>query len=642
MTDAGREDPPPPRRRKRWRGLVVLALAVLGMVLFDWNMLRGPVGDMVSARLERGFRIAGPLDVELWSLTPSLSAGDVQLDNASWGKAPQMLTVRELAVSVDLIRLLRGELVLPRLEIDGPRLQLEEDAHGQGNWRLGAHADAAPVAPRLRVGTLLIRDGEVSAMLPSLQTDLQLSIASDVVARRVRFGLAGHWRGQAVQADGQAGSLLDLERADQPYPVEAKGTVGATRFTLNGRVANLLALAGLDVDFSLSGRSLAELYSPTGVPLPATPPFRLAARLRHKDGVWAFGDIDGRVGRSDVAGTLTVDRSQPRQRIGGQLRFRRLDLSDLSGFIGARRESGQAVAPRPGKVLPSRPLGLEKIAAANVDVEFVADEIRNSGLPLDTAAGRLRIDDRLVSLSPLKLGLAHGRVDGSVELDTRQAVPAARLDMQAARLRLRDLMPAEDTRKLTTGLLGGRAKLAMRGVSVAELLGSANGEAAFVMNGGSTSLLLVRLANLDVANGLMAWLAGGQREEIRCVIGDFRAQAGVLKTQNLLMDSQRMLIRGEGTISLRDEALDLHLRAAGKDGSLLALRGPLKVAGSFAAPSVTPEALPLGGRIAASVGLGLVLPPLALLPLVQVGDAGSGADPCGAMLARVGAKVRQP
>ena len=618
----------------------MLALAALGWGLFDWNMLRGPLGELVSARLERGFRIAGPLEVQLWSLTPSLSAGDVQLDNARWGKAPQMLTVREVAVSVDLIRLLRGELVLPRLEIDRPRLQLEEDADGRGNWLLGTHADAVPVAPRLRVGTLLLRDGDVSAKLPSRQTELRMSIASDVVARRVRFGVSGQWHGQAVQADGHAGSLLDLEHADQPYPVEAKGTVGATRFTLNGRVANLLALAGLDVDFSLSGRSLAELYSPTGVPLPATPPFRLAARLRHQDSDWAFRDIDGRIGRSDVAGTLSIDRRAPRQRIAGTLRFRRLDLADLSGFIGARRESGQAVAPRPGKVLPSRPLGLEKIAAANVDVEFVADEIRNSGLPLDTAAGRLRIDDRLVNLAPLKLGLAHGRVEGSIELDTRQAVPAARLDVQAARLRLHDLMPGEDTRKLTTGLLGGRAKLAMRGVSVAELLGSADGEAAFVMNGGSTSLLLVRLANLDLANGLMAWLAGGQREDIRCVIGDFRAQAGVLQAKTLLMDSQRMLIRGEGQINLHDEALDLRLRAAGKDGSLLALRGPLKVEGSFAAPSVAPEPLPLGGRIAASVGLGLVLPPLALLPLVEVGEAGN--SPCGTMLARVGAKLRQP
>lgn len=630
----------PPRRSRRWLAGLSLVLVGAGLALFQWNMLRGPINSLVSARLERGLRIAGDLEVRPWSMQPSISASDVQLDNASWGKAPRLASVRRVRVSVDLSRLLRGQLVLPLLEIDTPRISLEEDGEGRGNWLLGATDKPAAAAPVLRIATLNIIDGELAALLPSRQADLRVSFSTDAASGQLKFSSTGRWRGEAMQFDGQAGSLLDLEPPGRPYPIAIKGSAGATRLALSGQVGNLLALSGLDVRFSLSGRSLAELYPLTGVPLPATPPYRLSASLVRQAGEWVFSGIDARVGRSDVGGTLTIDRSRPRQQMRGTLRSRRMDIADLSGFLGARKESGEAIAPRPGKVLPSRPLGLEKIAAADVDLDFSAEEINNSGLPLDAAAGHLRIEDRRVTLSPLKLGLARGRVEGRLELDTRGQPLLARLDLQATRLHLQDLMPVDDAKKLTTGTLGGKARLEMRGNSVAGLLGSADGELVFAMSGGSTSRLLVRLANLDVANAFTDWLAGGQKEDIRCVVGDFQARAGVLHARSLLADTVKMRIQGEGSVSLKDEALALRLRAAGKGGSLLALRGPLLLEGSFANPSVTPEPLPLGGRVAAALGLGLLAPPLALLPLIEVG--GGEGSPCAALLGKVAAKTGKP
>lgn len=633
-------DGKPPRHAGRWLAGLSLVLVGTGLALFEWNLLRGPINSLVSARLERGFRIAGDLEVRPWSMQPSLTASDLQLDNARWGQAARLASVRRLTVSVDLSRLLRGQLVLPRLDIDTPRIDLEEDAEGRGNWLLGNADKPAAATPVVRIASLNIVNGELAARLASRQADLRVSFGNDAANGQLAFNGEGRWRGEAMQFEGQAGSLLDLEPPGQPYPVTIKGRAGATRVALSGQVANLLTLSGLDVRFSLSGRSLAELYPLTGVPLPATPPYGLSASLLHQSGEWAFSGIDARVGRSDLGGTLTVDRRGPRQQMRGSLRSRRMDIADLSGFLGARRASGEAIAPRPGKVLPSRPLALEKIAAADVDLDFVAAEISNSGLPLDAASGRLRIDDRRVTLSPLKLGVARGLVEGRLELDTRGQPPVARLDLQATRLRVQDLMPVEDAKKLTTGTLGGRARLEMRGNSVASLLGSADGELVFAMSGGSTSRLLVRLANLDVANAFTAWLAGGQKEDIRCVVGDFQARAGELQSRTLLADTVKMRIQGEGKISLRDETLALRLRAAGKGGSLLALRGPLLVEGSFADPSVTPEPLPLGGRVAAALGLGLLAPPLALLPLIEVGS-GEGS-PCAALLGKVAAKAGKP
>ncbi|HNE15186.1 MAG TPA: AsmA family protein [Rhodocyclaceae bacterium] len=634
-----------PRSRRRLHHVAaILAVAGLGVALFDGNLLRGPLARLASAQLGRSVQIAGPVDLHPWSLHPTLSVGGVTVANVTGGRASLLASAGRLAVTADLRALLRGAVVLDALEVDRAEIHLEEDREGRGNWQLGGQIgaggkDPAAAPTRLRIARVRIHDSRLSAELPSRKTSLQLEVATGDDGR-IRFAARGRYQGQDLTVDGEAGSVPGLIDGQLPYPLKAAGTVGATRFRIDGSSADLAGLNGLDVGFELAGRSLAELYPLTGVPLPASPAYRFAARLVQSGTLWRFENIDGTVGRSDLAGTFAVDRGPVPQRLSGTLRARHLDLQDLSGFLGARDSSGERLAPRPGKVLPARPLGFDKIAAADVDLDFAIGDIRHSGLPLDAASGHLRIVDRRVLLQPLRVGMAQGEGSGVLELETRGMPARARLDLQASRLKLRELMPTLESRSLTTGVLGGRATVSMRGNSVAALLGSATGDLALAMDGGSTSRLLVRLANLDVANAFVSWLAGGQREDIRCLVGDFSARDGVLEPRALLLDTERTLIRGEGQINLRDETLDLRLRASARDGSLLSLRGPLHLDGSFADPKVLPEPVPLGSRVAGAVALGLISPPLALLPLLEAGDARESA--CKRLLQQAGKTMGRP
>ena len=86
-----------------------------------------------------------------------------------------------------------------------------------------------------------------------------------------------------------------------------------------------------------------------------------------------------------------------------------------------------------------------------------------------------------------------------------------------------------------------------------------------------------------------------------------------------MLDTEHTIVRGDGTINLRDERLAMRLVAQPKDGSLLALRGPIRVDGTLASPAVHPDlgnALVRGGI---AVALASVAPPALLLPLVQMG-----------------------
>lgn len=628
-----------PSSRRLRRIAVALALTGVAVAVFDWNWLRGPIGHLVSARLDREFRITGPLDVTLLSRHPGFSAEGLELANIADGKAAHLATVGRLALSIDLGALLRGEWNIETLEIDAPRVHLEEDAAGQGNWNLGGGDDKGK-GPLPRLASVRLTDGQLDARLPSRKTEVQLKIATDPASGRLRGSASGRWRGEALAVDGEADSVPGLISGQHAHPLKAKGNIGATHFFVDGTLPTLTAIEGLDAKVGINGRSLAELYPISGVPLPATPPYRFAARLTHTGERWHFEAIDALVGHSDLSGVLDIDRKPQPMRLTGALRSQRLDLSDLSGFLSARDTAGRPVPPRPGKVLPDRPLGFEKIAAADVELDFSVGDIRNTGLPLEAASGHLRINGRQFRLAPLKVGMAKGTVEGQLALDTRNSPANAHVDMQARRLRLRELMPDADSKRLTTGTLGGRMRLDLRGNSVAELLGSANGDVALAMNGGSTDRLLVRLANLDIANAVASWLAGGQKEDIRCLVADMGAKNGVLEPRTLLLDTERVQISGSGNIDMNKETLDLHMRAAAKDRSILALRGPLRVTGTFAAPSVTPEPIPLGTRVAGALALGLIAPPLALLPLIELGGAEDSA--CARLLQKTDKRITKP
>ncbi|HEY3583874.1 MAG TPA: hypothetical protein VGL90_05800, partial [Casimicrobiaceae bacterium] len=95
----------------------------------------------------------------------------------------------------------------------------------------------------------------------------------------------------------------------------------------------------------------------------------------------------------------------------------------------------------------------------------------------------------------------------------------------------------------------------------------------------------------------------------------------VLVPDRLVIDSDAELIHGSGSIDFAHERYDIQLKADSKKPSLIALRGPIQIGGTFEQPVVRPQLGQPLARVGAAIGLGLIAPPLALLPLIDLGDA---------------------
>jgi uncharacterized protein involved in outer membrane biogenesis len=107
---------------------------------------------------------------------------------------------------------------------------------------------------------------------------------------------------------------------------------------------------------------------------------------------------------------------------------------------------------------------------------------------------------------------------------------------------------------------------------------------------------------------------------VRCMVVNFNAVAGDFKVQDMVLDTTKVNIVGEGSVNFSDESLHLKLKSQPKGFSLASLRGPILVTGSFKKPKVKPDMGKVVARGGLAAGLGAVTAGIgALLPLLEFG-----------------------
>jgi hypothetical protein len=140
-------------------------------------------------------------------------------------------------------------------------------------------------------------------------------------------------------------------------------------------------------------------------------------------------------------------------------------------------------------------------------------------------------------------------------------------------------------------------------------------------------------AGLNVANVVYEKLFGNRDVKINCAAADFVATNGVLESRIFALDTDDAVINIDGTVNLRDETLDLGVHPHTKGFRVFSLRSPLYVKGTFKDPHVGVNAAALALRGGAAVGLGLINPFAALIPLLA--PSNNKPLPCAQLLSQV-------
>jgi uncharacterized protein involved in outer membrane biogenesis len=628
---------------------ILFTLAAAAISLFDWNMLKPYVERQVTEKTGRKFSIGGDLDVSL-SLNPRISVEGLSLANAEWGTEQPMLAVDKLSFRMDLWKLLLGDIVLPEIAISQPKIILEKSADGKRNWDL-KKTETETELPK--IGRLNIDQGRLAYRDPKTKTDVSARIFTDSAsadARQTPINVIadGKFTGLEFNFQVHGGEILSLMDKSLPYPIRGKARIDNTYATFDGEITGLEALSAMDLKLELHGDDLSALYPIVGVVFFPSPPYEISGRLVHQKNEWSMKGFSGKVGSSDLGGDILFDTGGKRPMLRGDIVSKVLDLGDLQGFVAARRapqpqdspaekkEKKASIAEQRDRLLPDQKFKLDRLKAMDADVKFTGQSIRNKNLPIEHLVTHMKVDNGLMTLDPANFAVAGGNIVAAVTVNARGDVPKAEAILSVKRLQLPKLLPGVELTHSSLGVIGGTANVNGHGESVGALLGSANGRFGLIMAGGEISETLLAAVDLDGATLLKLLFTGDKNVPVRCAVIDFGIKKGVMNSDVFVIDTKETNILGEGQISLADETVKMKLSPEPKDFSILSLRTPVHITGTFKKPTIYPDKM-LAIRAGAAVLLGVLATPLAsLIPLIETGP---GEDNnCRALIA----SVKQP
>ncbi|MDD2712397.1 MAG: AsmA family protein [Simplicispira sp.] len=683
--------------------VLALALAMLVVSLLDWNRARPWINEKVSVSTGRHFAIQGNLAAQwqwpqpfmagwqrwvpgltvhaeqlvlgnrpdfgaqgaLQSVQVSAAAADpdpkTMPETAAATDAPALLmaTVRQASASLHLLPLLHRTLALDTVALTGADVSLVRLADGRNNWTFVPRNQPqntpnpwGVTLEQLQVNdsALAYADATKDLWLRARVTTLSPgSAGTDAQGRRygIGFDIEGRLAKAKIEGSGQAGDLLLLRNKVLQYPVQLTARAGETQVQATGTLANPRALSGMDLQVVLKGASMGDLHDLTGLVLPHTPPYttqgRLVGSLTPQQAQWDYQDFHGTVGESDLHGHLTYTSRQPRPQLTGKMHSNQLRLVDLGPVLGAAPpapSSGKKQRPS-GKVLPSKTFATQNWKGMDVDIAFEGRKIvRSDHLPIHNLSTHAVLENAQLRLSPLRFGVAQGKIDAQVVLDSRQAPLQAQVRATIEGLELSALFPKVQLMKKSLGRMDGALALSGQGNSVASLLGSSTGEARLYVREGTLSKQLLELAALNVGSIIVGKLFGETREvHLRCAVADLSVKDGIAQTRTVKLSTQEAIVEAVGTLNMAREHIDLRIKPESLEWKFFSLRTPLYVRGPFAQPDVGIEPGQLLLRAGAAVAAAAIAP--AALALVPITVPGADDDAhCAKLLAQATAAVQ--
>jgi uncharacterized protein involved in outer membrane biogenesis len=639
----------------KWAGIVLGVLVVIlgvTLALIDWDAMRGPIARYAAAKLNRPVAIQH-LDVDVWSLTPTATITGVTVGNPEWEKRKNMLELERAQVQLNAMYLLRGEIVLPLVSIDKPKFYAHRAMDGHANWEFATRTgkprqeSSEPVDLPV-IQRFMVNDGklEVYDEIRKLRFDGTVQAkerSSNDVAKPFRMEGKGELNEKPFALQVAGGPLINLD-PHEPYAFNASLQAADIKLDADAKLPKPFDMAKIVATLRLSGQDLADLYYITNLALPnTTPPYRLSATIERDNTDVKLTNISGRIGRSDMRGSIFIATGGKRPSMRGDLASDVLNFSDLAAPLGSKvaRKQGtldDAKQPPPPPadtpLLPDAKLQVNRVRAMDADVKYAAKAVNAGKLPLKRVAFHIQLNDGVLNIAPFAMEFPQGKMTGNARIDARRDVPQTDLDVRLTDLRLDQFAAKKpDAQPPFVGVMQARAKLQGTGDSVHNMAGSSDGTITFVVPQGEVRAAFAELTGINVARGLGLLLAKDQEKaHLRCGVADFKVEDGVMRAKNVVFDTEDVLITGRGEVRLKPEELDLELKGQPKEVRFMRLRTPIKVGGHLRKPSVGIDAGKTAKQTGIAAALGALVAPLAAV--VAFVDPGLAEDAdCAALFA---------
>lgn len=630
-------------------GAVVFLLVLAGLLFsltYDKEDLKAAIADEVHNQTGRELKIEGALDYSIFPWL-AIDVSDLSLGNApGFGDDPQA-RISNARAGVALMPLLRKQISIDEVVLDGLQLALTVNEQGENNWddlisseSPSESVDTGPgVFSGKRVAGLKIRNAnveftdrktgshyrlagfslEAGALGDGRPVPLELEAIIEDVTADNRIGVELTTIAE-IDLDAEKYSLGDVElalvldTAGQQHPIRilaprcdldlAAQTLQLETFTLE--LADLRASGGLSAtgildDAAFEGLLNIAEFSPADlmqdlqmdVPETADPGVLQSAavqtRLSGNSNQLVLDGFTLELDQSRLTGAMNV-RNFDRPRVGFTLS---VDEIDIDRYLAPADE---------GKASSTEDVAIprDELQGQEVQGQLTVGTLIMAGLEFNDAKLGLAINSGKLRIHPLTAGFYGGTYSGDIALDGSGAVAVVSLDEKIDSIAFQRLVADLVDSESLSGTAEGFVRLTGKGATSSAVLASLQGDLGLTLAEGALEGINIWY---EIRRGMALYkgMPAPEPEPARTVFSRMKmagkAENGVVTTSEMTAVLPFLTMRGGGEIDLGKSRVDLGMVAEVRNSPELAkdplgsgLSGkklPFKISGPLDAPALS-------------------------------------------------------
>jgi len=616
--------------------LVVLLIAVVVALPFfipvDW--VKEQAENQARENTGRELSING--DVSL-SIFPDvrIEANDVHFANEEGSAVEDMVSVKKLALDVELMPLLGNELIVSEFVLVEPVIYLEAKEDGSGNWEFeGQQADAGTGTgdsesgdgettdsssgdglAQLRLGDVRIENGKVTLHDAATGETTEVSDINMVLSLP---DLASPFNGEGsfMFKGGTLKLALGIESPQALMGTEAS----EAQVTLESGLANTQFTGSIKadglvrgkVDLSLPSLSalMAWLEQPLDPSSPAPETIKVSGTLDLNGDTIAFSGGSYEIDDLKATGDVAVDMSGSRPAITANLVSEMLDLNpylpkpedEAASGGDSGKDGGDSGGSGGGDNTLAEPWSDEEIDfsgldAANADLSFDLAGLRIQDIEIGRSRLHIVVNNGSATIDLMEAALYGGNGTALVNIDRSGGTPRVTKSLSVAGVEAQPLLTAAAGFDRLSGTADLVLDISTTGVSQRQFVNNLFGDGSFAFSDGSFRGANIGAMISDLSlDSLDSHVSGEDETHFSSLTGTYVIENGILQNDDLAMAAPLLRMTGEGNVKMPDKTLDytifpkavasLEGQGGDHDGGVGI---PINVRGPWADPQIAPD-----------------------------------------------------
>lgn len=574
-------------------GVLVLAI-VLFVVFFPKDLAAREAERRIEAATGRDLTL-GAVQISLW---PALgfSAENASLSNPEgFDTEKPFLAADRIVFAVAIMPLLRGDVEVKQLVLEGAEIRLEAKQDGAANWAFPTEntSQSETTIEDLRLDDVRLVDSMVSFQgaadeAPLVLQNVDANMALQSLDQPAQIEAAFEYRDQRVNVESDLGLPRALLEKGQT-PLSAHVTSDALTATFDGAFnAENGALAG---QLEANGASLRRLLAWIGSPMSdggGFGAFNVTGAMAHEGQTTRLSNATLRLDDIEARGDLAMtSQDNGRLLVTGALSAPSIDLNT---YLPPPAQGAEAAGVQVETAWSQDRLDFSGLRALDANLNLTLGALRFQRMSFADAAMNLRLANGAADARLSRISLYGGAGTARLIADGAGATPRIAVELDVQNIQAEPLLRDAIGFDKITGRGRLRASLVGQGASQAAVMDALHGNASFTFNDGQwKGVNLAQIARSVQAAVTGQTQSGGGATDFAELSSTFTVADGVAATDNLRLLNPFVRLDGTGLINIGAQTIDMRIapravrssEGQGGDASIAGLGIPFRVSGTW-------------------------------------------------------------